>query len=89
MLLSEAIYEYSELAECEINIQKLFFEIVATYFYPKAYIHTSSLVEYGGNIQNSIANADEILMKITSSSTRSNSYLLRALVEKAEYSQNI
>lgn len=30
------------------------FEIVASYFYLKAYLHTSSLVEYGGNSENVI-----------------------------------
>ena len=42
----------ASLVEYGGNILKLdFFEIVATYFYPKPYMNTASLVEYGGNIR--------------------------------------
>ena len=38
-------------SKCFLKFKKLFFEIVATYFYPKAYKRTTSLVKYEGNIQ--------------------------------------
>ena len=46
----EPFYSEKEIS-LYVFYQTHFFEIVATYFYPKLYMNTASLVEYGGNIR--------------------------------------